>query len=434
MRTEWGFADVELASRSTKRSHIFLDVSSFKPLLKISLLLASFLAIHVIAAFRTSDFVAHKYEFFPIGHRPGPCSYRINISLTGLDPSQRYFALAASLLRNDTDTARQLPVDITHSLDANTAHRRANAAFLLGEPKSASFPILGFPILDRGPLNLSIVATANYSQIKGFDLDLSSFNSATTTHLQRSSLFLSLFMAYVTFIYLAYFPKSSEMWTQVYLLVLGCLGVFATNPLGHFLHSSPDLRLVDAALSALFVAVFRLFLITQLDLLSRQTVSLTLFIVLVFFLAVHATIDAAALFEPNDQSFAKFRNEDCRMCLDVVYVAISIVSWVLAVSGHDEHNGRRIALFGVAVLFTDCVTVFGHVWTPVSPAAMQMLYLPVHLTVAGAIVFLMSGAEGEEYVDMKKGPVPFVLDLEQDSDALVVDGEEDEDDNKEEEE
>jgi hypothetical protein len=96
-------------------------------------------------------------------------------------------------------------------------------------------------------------------------------NSSAEKYDQSAKLLMSFLVGSVLAVLAFYLRFDSEYFTQVFLLVVGVTGVFAANPLNDFTGAAPGARISDHILMAVFIAVFRVFVLLQLELLRTHS-------------------------------------------------------------------------------------------------------------------------------------------------------------------
>jgi hypothetical protein len=452
------FPDVELAPNVGPGSHFFIESAATGSLMTTSLLLVTFLVIHVIGAFRAPLIYAHREEFFSINATNDNASYDVDVTLSKLQLVHRFVVLNASLVRSSADTEKFLPVDLntrtTTLKDGKTiaagseVRSSAQAHFAAGQPRSYYMHVVRVPIADLDEVQIRLTAATDFSGITGFFFRWDFFTPSADKYIKLSKVLLSVLIGYMLIVFSFYLHFDSEVWSQVYIIVLGILGVFLCNPITYLLPRSPTAPVTDHILLSLFVAVFRLFLVLELEMLRgrKHAPGILLTVFLALFFAFYATIDAAAAYDrkchilQSDGAIAVvLQTESALMVLDGVYVAFSLLYLLMAGFSNNGNNPRRLLFFALAVVATGGITVFSHVyavWADMVAFSVlpQMLFTSVHVTFAAMAIFMLHTSAGEEYEDINAKEEPMVLDIEQASGTAIVAEVEEEDDDEEEEE
>jgi hypothetical protein len=253
---------------------------------------------------------------------------------------------------------------------------------------------------------------------------------------------MSFLIGYMLVVFAFYLKFDAESFTQIFLLVLGITGVFASNPLGYFLRSKgTSARISDHILLAVFTAVFRLFLLLELEMLRAHAAApkTLLVVLLAIFFAFYATVDAAAGYDRQThvlQAEAEvpvvLQTETALLALDGSYVAVSLIYLIVAAVQNDGVNVRRLWFFGFAVIATGGVTLLTQVCFLLLNKYMysvlsSMLFCSIHITVASMAIFLLHSGGGPEYTEMPKADDPGSMVLDADQATDDDDEEEDED-------
>jgi hypothetical protein len=241
--------------------------------------------------------------------------------------------------------------------------------------------------------------------IQGFTFISSFTNPVVDDYIFAARILLSIMMAYMMVVFLAYARWESEFHTHVLLLGVGGFGLLASNPLKLFIPSLPGIRFLDHFAMALFLSAYRLFLLLQLDLLRRQSAFLDerVTIPLLILSWVYAAIDTAASFDQAQHGSSR----TVRAGAHAVYFTISSLFVVFALLGYDSAYGRRMAFIVGSVLLTDLVTIAVEV-APVQRTVPEsvtpaLMMTSVHGVLAGMALFLLRSGSGPEYEDLKGG-------------------------------
>jgi hypothetical protein len=443
------FADVELAPNVNAGSHFFIETSTGWSLFTTSLLLATFVIMHVWAALHGPAFISHKDEFFPINETKENASYDVDVALTQLRPAHRFVGLNGSLIGKIQDKERDLFVELSHRATTYNASKPLDIGkderqqfyihFTPDSNKSSSFhlgKVLIGDIVDQVQIRLTV--QCDYTDILGFHFRWDYFTANVEKYTQTSKLLLSLLLAYMVGVFAFYLTFDAESWTQIFVLVLGVTGILSSNPIMYLFPSASGLRVADFILMSVYIAVFRMFLLLQLELLrSRKTAPNILLAVFIgLFFAFHATVDAAANYDRKNHVLQLgsevaivLQTEFAAMITDGVYVAVSLIWLIVAIVMNANTNVRRLWYFGGTVVATGLVTLFTRVYCVLTGMWMDtarppLIFVAVHSTLAAIAVFFLHSAGGPEYADINAKEQAMVLDIEQASDNEPVDDEE----------
>jgi hypothetical protein len=244
-------------------------------------------------------------------------------------------------------------------------------------------------------------------------------------------------MVYFVGTFIFYLKFDAEIWTQVLLLVIGFLGIFASNPISYFLPSLASLLLTDSILLAVYVSSFRLFLILELDLLrSRKlTPSIPVILIVGIAFAYYATVDAFASFERTTCILNSERpspttlvSEDRRVYCDALYAIVSVFYVGLAATNRSLST-RRLVLFSVLALASSALTVLCHTWPVMTGEYLNdllpsILFKAVHVSGGGIALSLLRTADEREYAEIDGKEQEMALDIERASDDEIIDEEE----------
>jgi hypothetical protein len=213
-----------------------------------------------------------------------------------------------------------------------------------------------------------------------------------------------------------YLKFDSESFTQTFLLVIGITGVFSSNPITYFYPRVAGGRFADHILMAIFAAIFRMFLILELEMLRSHSTApkSTLTIILAVIFAFIATVDAAANYDRQSHithtissDHIVLQTEWARAALHLIYAVAVSVYLVLAICGNDGINARRLWYFGFSVVCILLVTLFTDVYCVVSGLWMytfrpSLLSASTIATFAGMTLFMLHSGGLPAYVGLDK--------------------------------
>jgi hypothetical protein len=439
------YTAVEAAGNPLTASHFFIDTTSRLSAVSAIGMLAGFLLLHIYAVFQAPPVFEYRQEYFQLNNTDGNISIDIDITLADLHSLHRFVVVNCSLVAKAAGPERTLPIDITMDRIALTGYvdRAPTPAlhFGAGCNRSDPFEVARVVVTGFDTLQLRLTVTANYSSMSGFDFRWIFANPILEKYRHSANLLLSILMAYMLIVFALCLRVDSDSFTQVFLLLLGLLGVLSSNPLNLFLSLDSTPRLADAVLMAMFIALYRMFLLVELELLrTRQTAPNTLLLILLgMFFCFYATVDAAALFDRRvqvAQAEAEWpivlQTETVLIWVHAAYLPISVIYLIVAAIGNDFTSPRRLVFFGGSVLATGLVTGVTQVLFVVNQWFMyslvpSMLFASVHVTFAAMTLFLMHLGGGPEYKnlydeELRKSDANIALGIEQASDALEETG------------
>jgi hypothetical protein len=452
------FQEVELAPHPNAGSHFFLEHTPFWSLVTTLAMLSAFIGMHTYAALRSPRALANKDEFFKLNSTEENVSFEVEITLSQLQEGHRFVAVNGSLIRNKTDADTTLPIELTvrktlmknHSVISNVSDnkRKYTLHWESGSSRSSLFDVTHVPVRGIDAIHLKMTIQADYTGVAGFQFHWDFANPSAEKYSKSARLLMSFLIGYMVLVFAFYLKFDAEAFTQIFLLLVGITGIFASDPLTYFLNSkAAGLRISDHILTSVFTAVFRLFLVLELEMLrARSSVPKPIVTILFgIFFVFYATVDAAASYDRQahiSQSESEvpviLQTETALMIFDAMYVVFSTVYLVLAVIQNDGVNSRRIGFFSFAVLTTSGVTVLTHIVFVILNTRMYsvmppILFCSIHITVASMCIFLLHYGGGPEYREMntKDDQGPMVIDVvAQSDDEGDEDDEEDEDEDE----
>jgi hypothetical protein len=425
------FPEVELSPKSISGSHFLIEEASCCFLSATFLFTFTFIAVHAFAAFCPPSSAATKTDSIEPNISGSNLSFDVDIFLNV--PVVTSAGIKLTFSAAGDSNPGPLPTEILihanqlfnrHLLTANDSAIHSNLSF--AESGSQTYPEVLFrsdlsPV-DRLQLHLTI--RTDYSRVDRFIFKWDLSTATSENYLKTAKLFLSVLIAYMLVLFISSLTFDSQKFTQLFALLVGAMGVLASNPVGFFL--GWRLSFFDDFVTATFTAVCRLFVLIQLELLrTNGTVPSFLFAVLLSLLfSVYAAIEMVASYEARLYSEFPFglRSETALNIANFVYAVAGFLYVFMAFRANNGLNVRRLGFFTIWVVVEGIVNVglpislawFGPSREEVMP---EVLAMSVNMTLAGIMIFLLQTGEGHTYdlIDAKRPPM--VIDLDQLTDS-----------------
>jgi ABC-type transporter Mla MlaB component len=435
--------EVEFATPTVDGSHFYLDGAPFSALFS-SISFIIFLGIlHFLIALKSPSLLDSKTEFFSL-NATDKTPVDVDIRLNSLLPLHRWISLSGSISTLSPSFTHQIPINFTvsrtllsayHVISETAAESRSDFLnFTTASRNSTTFSITESAVNSADEIRVFLTLSANFSNINGLNVIWQFCNPGALQFSQSAQLLLAFMMTDILAIYIFNLRFDSEIWTQIFLLILGAAGIFGSNPFSYFSSISNWIDEMDFVLPSGFIAIFRTFVWLQLHILGAKTTSAglvrTFLTVLVF--GIYAGIDANVAIERRIRLVASLSIEHfvlklewILMGFDFVYIIASIGMLVFATIGSEGANFRRLVLFALSLLVTNGITFCSHFWLlhwnksqlSVLP---QILYLSGHVIVVAALLFLLRSEEIQQYQVIGEVDVAEVLDI--DSGSMSVNG------------
>jgi hypothetical protein len=369
----------------------------------------------------------NKEEYYKLNSTEGNVSIDVEITLSQLQDGHRFITVNGSFVTNDTTLAHTIPVELgvrkTLQKNYNTIQslsdedkKKFNLNFTPGNNRSEWFHVIHVPVVSIDTVQLRLTLTANYNNIVGFYFRWDFQNPNGEKYERSAKLLMSFLVGYMLVVFVFYLKFDAESFTQIFLLVVGVTGVFASNPLNFFFKSAPGAHITDHILMAVFIAVFRLFLVLQCELIRShsQTPPKILVIILSIFFGFYATVDAAASYDRHSHVLHAegevkllFQTELALIAFNVVYAIGAVGYFIVAAIANEGANLRRVIFLGFSVLAVVASTIIGKVVFPITGYGMylllpEMLTSAAHITFASIALFLLHSGGGREYKVIEK--------------------------------
>jgi hypothetical protein len=458
------YAEVELAAHPNSGSFYFIEGTSPGQMASTLFGLACFLLMHTYASLRCPPSFGSKSEFYQMNESEGNATVDIDITLSQLVESHRFVQLNASFITNPEQEDRTTSIDSTvrsNFMAGGTMLRTEHPAreiyqiiFTQGADRSSSFPVGHFRVDAIDSIQIRIAIQANFRGVRGVEFTWFFANPSAEKYARSSRMLLSFLNGYMLVLFAFYLRFDSESFTQVFLLIIGITGVFASNPITFFFPRIPGAKISDHVLTAIFLAIYKMFLILELEMLrSRNPKPKTAVVIcLGIAFAVYATVDAAAGYDrechidtAEVESPIVLQTEIALGCLHALYSVCVLIYAVVAVVGNDGNNARRVGYFAFSAVLATCGSLFTGVYCLWADLWMYTVRRDLFLqaiigTLAGMTLFFLHSGGGPEYVgldDKLKETDQTVIEIDQisaDGDERNQGEEEDDDEEEEEEE
>jgi hypothetical protein len=424
---------VELTPKTSRTSNFFLEVASSWSLFASIIMISAFPVVHLVAAWSPPSRLLEKQEFHQVNITGDNSSYSVDMIVSELHPFPDILTLSFSLALLPVSHSRNLRAGVvlhaTHLQDENVPVRRVDdSQFLIvnvarGAGRSPVHDLLQAVIRDTNAFHVHLDIRTNYSAVQGFYFNWAFSDMNDEKFCKRARFWLSGLIGFMFLLAVANLNFDSESWTQSFLIILGIVGVLASNPIQHFFFSDGSLQVMDHALMASFNGIYRMFMIIQLELLRTHKVipDLRFLIGCVVVFTSYAGIEFAAMDERSGKSPSVLMMENSLMFAGILYTLVSLAYTAVTVVTNNGVNVRKVCFFSVSVIvtsFTTFLTDVYFVWRGqhVNSVFPQMVSAAVHMSLAAMTIFLLHSAGGPEYEDLEWRRGSVVLDIERESD------------------
>jgi hypothetical protein len=406
-------------------SHFFIDTAPLSSLLAAAALFVSFTLMHAYGAIRAPSFTSTKRQFVPINSTNRRAPVGIDLIMSQLERRHRIVNVNCSLVAKTADKLGRVGIDVishTRTLKdgkevslAPDDRARYGLRFAKGSLLSSAFRVASVPVVEIDTLELHMYVKGDYSDVDGFSFAWDFTNPLADQYLFCGKLILSTTMGYMLVVFLFYLKWDAERFTQRFLIVVGVLGVVASNPLKLLIPVAYRSRLMDHLLMAAFTAAYRMFLLLQLELLRGRetTVSPVLIGVHVIAFIMYAFLDGTASFGLEQRMIRNdgtvLDSEVTRSRAHMIYLGITCLLLSLVVLNADGAHLGRLVLVAISVLITGGVTlgmeVIGLVLKRFTDSVADLMVMPaVHLNCAAMALFLLRSDADAEYAGLKSNP------------------------------
>jgi hypothetical protein len=423
--------EVKLAPQEPADSHFFLENASTSSLVVSLLILSVFVVAHARTALRAPSVLAHKEEYYALSMSPRKGTADVDVTLTQLTPGHRFIRLNGSLVPKNASANFTIPVNISirvqclndsivTSADLPDAKSYADLVYIAGQNHTSFFPVAHVSTGDIDVFRVRTSLTFDFTKFAGFLFRWEFANADTESYERSSKVLTSFLIGYRLVLFVLYLKFDSESFTQLFLVLIGLSGFFVS-------YSQSSNHMFMSA----FQALFRLFLLAQLEILRSHSTSppaaLLLGVGVVF--AAYAALQAAAaadrqshVMQAQSEVPVVLRSEFALIVVDGVFAAEALIYFVVAAIANEGVNPRRVAFVGLALLAVIGVTLLCEVFFVLTNRFMysampRLLVSSTHVTLAALALFLMhtSRERHDATIDETKGD-PGRIDFDERSD------------------
>jgi hypothetical protein len=276
--------------------------------------------------------------------------------------------------------------------------RMCTLFFPSNSTESSSFALFSHDTADFASVvvNLTLYTTsfdgADGLTFQSLFTDMSVWRFQRVTFCLMSALFLYMFA-----VYLCHLKCDFDRFTQTFCVVLGVAGVAAGNPVALLCEPSAAMDLVSNGLVSLYVCLFRLFCVLQLELCARNksTPNSIVYIAMMVYFGAFAVVDSV----PNQELLSLVFH----VGYSLLALAVMVVAWMSR-----NASPRRVVWFSF-LLAADLLSS----WASLGLAAMsrrfkfsmlpEILRVALPLTAGALSVYFLHSNDAQQYEPMDGG-------------------------------
>jgi hypothetical protein len=430
-------------------SCFFLDNTHSKSIFGTFLLMLTLITLHIIASFLAPRIFGFADIYFPLRSTEVNTSVDVDVTISSLHSLHRFCDVNGSLVRHRPSTS-SITADLSfHSRtlflkngtvvnSLNFAERNTKVTFLTGATSSTPFRVFHKEVFDYDSTQSKITLSADFESIEGFSFRWSFVNPLAFRVAQVSLFVLSFQIGYMVVLYVRSMSRNENLFIQLFCLVVGIAGVFVANPIALLLPSVNSLHMSDHAMMAVYIALFRLFNLVELETIRRQKPRpnfLWLMAIAVFF-AFYGIVDHAAAYDrakllatSEFEVDVVFPAESLRRSFHLAYVGVAAFWMLLAFCRSRKTAGKRLAVFSVFTFVGIGEAILSQFqWAFLEDFAFtvvpQVFHASVNMTEGAFLLFFMRNDRPTEYQQIGSG---------EENGGILIDDFEAEDEDEEEE-
>lgn len=453
------FQNVEMTELDTSTYHYYIENS--KSIKSTLFFLVSFIVIHIIAAWNAPPLLVYEEVYYPINKTVGMATVDLDVALSSLSFYHKYVNINGSLVRDLDKSLGYLSIPSTITISTYFEKDGQTAQTMVGKPyqselvfdgvdtQTQSFPILSNNISNADTIKLRISIELNVTFIEGISISWSYSNLSAAKYSRAARIIASFLTGYMLIIFVTFMNFSTTKFIQILVIIVGVTGFLSSNPFALILPFSPGVVIADHILNGFFLAAYRLLLLSQLEVIRRQSASPMPFaaVFLILFCIVYAVISSYAGFEranlinesvvPNSEIL---QSEKVLMYYDIAYVIVSFI-WIIAafVQGSNYAPVRLAFVLFLSILSLSS-TVASDIILPKLNYMMfsilpSMIVTAAHLNSAAFCIFMFHNGGDSYYAEMntnkQAGGSLDVEELSDSDDQLLQDEDEEEEEEEE---
>ena len=278
------FHDVELDGALSSGPLFYIDKSPLNDVLTTVGVLFLFIFVHIFTAWRTPSYITRDEQFYQLNNTKGTTSVDIDVKMTSLLNSHRFVHVDGSLVRDlEVDTAKIRHVEVTTMITTSKggnvvatedSHQTDyNVTFTPDIKESSLFAVIEKRIFNYDSILVKLTVQSNFTDLSGLKFFWSFGNPSGPKYARSSRILMALMVAYMLVIFFNKLQISTEKFSQILLIIVGISSIISSNPVGFFLPSNNIVKILDAVLITAFIAIFRLFVISQLEIIRSSSPS-----------------------------------------------------------------------------------------------------------------------------------------------------------------
>jgi hypothetical protein len=436
------YAEVELSPQTAIGSNFYIDSTTPGSVAGALFTLVVFIAVHAWAAKDCPSFFGTKDDYMTLNASAASTSQQlVEVRIGDLKRVHHFISLNFSLVSNGSSAAHTRGIeasvrtvtwnDSSIIFDAGSVKRLGVVNFTRKKLISSSFELVRQPVTDFDALRVKLSITTNYTGISGFKFAWRFMNPGVDRYLNTSDLLLSGLVAYMFVVFVGYLKFDSNSFTQAFLIIVGLAGILSSNPVRMLVRDAahPGIVIADHVLMALFSAVFRMFLMVELQLLRGRynKPAAVIVAVLAVVFGFYATLDATASYDrrlhisqSDTDAHVILASEWALLLAHLAYHCAAGILGCCATKRSDGMNARRVTYIAGCILGTGISTLITEGWcvltnTQMYSAMLPMLQHSVIAIFAAMTLFLFHTQTESHYVNLEaaaeaKDEVVFELD------------------------
>lgn len=271
-----------------------------------------FIFVHFIVALNAPSVISTHNDYFNITSRGINSTNQVDVTLPELEKRHRFVRVECRFMRENVIEKSHMEFEtkvlttIVKESDIilkNTTERMIQEVWFNDNSLSSTiFFVLKQEIKDFDLIQFKLQVTGDFTKINFFNFLYHYGNLSVDEYGRSDKLLMTILTCYMLYVYIRNLKFSNEMFTQVLCLVLGFSGIFALNPIQLFITKPSNGMIFSSYVyQAIFFALFRVFIISQIYLLfsKRSSPPLSIILILIIIFGIYSILQASASYDRN---------------------------------------------------------------------------------------------------------------------------------------
>lgn len=425
------FSDVQILEDPKTSYQPYIDNTSVYNFYSMIILLIAFIVLNFYSVLKIPEAITNKKEYFGLTLQTGS-SVDLDLSLSQILQSHKFVQMDMKMLlkkpaADEYGYSIQSKTTLIANSMLNSESKTSDFTIKIPAPEKESkmSELLNLKINDIIGIRINLKIGGKIDLLDGVEFYWSFYNPNSTKYINTYNLLVTLLIFYMLIIYLYSFKFNIQTYHQIFLLIIGISAIFSTNPLGLIFTNYSVSHISNFILSAIFLAIFRMYILILLKYDNNVPSKLVTFVIGIVFM-LYGIVGVAASYNRNllllnsSVNNERLSTENMLMFLDIVYIIVLIVFNVLSLMKQDISFNFRSIFFLLVSVFMILSTLYSDLNNYSSKfkggvSVLNLLQNCIYVTCASFLIFMFHKNNEVEYQEFDEGKNDdqMVLDIEQ---------------------